>query len=479
MKRESLFVLLTLLCLCSVAARTDNIIITGRVVNRRADAPKSVNLNLCDWFNATTRINLPLDDDGRFRAQLNFTTGHTFSFVYRDNIYAYAAPGDSLHILIDDGRPSTDGQAVAFGGNHPETTRAFCYYGTRLSPLINRHAETFKADTLPLPRHMRLFTETYEAVKDSIARHARQQDFDARSCKLLCREALYELANLSACYQGSNLQEQQAFFTHPLFQLDDPDNLNVQLMYGAHLTWYWSTCCRQDSTLERLRKSKDRRALEYRQSELILSLPKGVRRDVILGIFHKRPKTVPLPDSSFFVLPAAWRQLKSQHLASAAIDTAYIRFDCGTDSVQYHDKEKNACQPIRTSDFFAYLQKRHPGKVLYIDVYASWCGPCREEMKTAPDLHRRYQGKDVVFVNLCLSSTLNSWQKMVDEGTVAGENYWFNDELTKHFAGLINLPGFPTYLLVDRKGHVVTRNAPRPSEAETLFRLIDRTLEEK
>lgn len=100
-------------------------------------------------------------------------------------------------------------------------------------------------------------------------------------------------------------------------------------------------------------------------------------------------------------------------------------------------------------------------------------------MKIAPDLHRHYQGKDVVFINLCLNSTLKSWQKMVDEGTVLGENYWFNDELTNRLIGLINLPGYPTYLLIDRKGHVVTRRAPRPSETETLVRLIDRTLEEK
>ena len=85
--------------------------------------------------------------------------------------------------------------------------------------------------------------------------------------------------------------------------------------------------------------------------------------------------------------------------------------------------------------------------------------------------------KDAIFVNLCLQSTVSHWMELVRKRSIGGENYFFTDDATKLFMGTYRLSGYPSYLLMDRQGRLVTTTAPRPSEAravkETILKLLD------
>ena len=140
---------------------------------------------------------------------------------------------------------------------------------------------------------------------------------------------------------------------------------------------------------------------------------------------------------------------------------------------------KGKAQQIAQTDAFNYLTKKYPGKVLYIDVYATWCGPCLEEMKYSRALYQSMRGKDVVFVALCLQSDVPAWRKLLTDKHIEGENYFFTDDATKLFMGTYKLQGYPSYILVNKKGEITTTNAPRPSETAELNRTLMRLVEEK
>jgi len=89
-------------------------------------------------------------------------------------------------------------------------------------------------------------------------------------------------------------------------------------------------------------------------------------------------------------------------------------------------------------------------------------------------LHQKFSKKDVVFVNLCLQSTAKNWISLVKEKNVHGENFFLDDDESKLLMGNFNIGGFPTYLLIDRKGSVRTANAARPSELERLEKEIEK-----
>lgn len=473
MKQIGLLILLFLLCAVGGMAQKGNIIITGQVVNRQADAPRSLNINVCDFFSNNSRINVPIDADGRFRTSFDAPFGHTFGVAYRESFAAYAAPGDSLHITID------DQGGVGFSGGHSELCRAYYQYGQELAGRFDQRPEALCNDTLPLEQYMQVLTDAYRAVEDSISRYGRAFGWSEHACKLVSLDVLYGWANYCAEYRGRSPQEQQAFFTHLVFRLDDPDNLNNVLMYGCHLGFYSQRLCEQDVDWKRLCKEGDDEAAARRKMEIILSQPRSFKRDVMVSFHLFYNKQMPVPEDSCFVLPGVRRQLAKAREDFLRQDTAYVRFDCSRSGLVLYNKE-GSCEAVRTDDFFRYLRERHPGKAIYVDVYSVWCGPCKEELKKyTPGLHKQLQGKDVVFVNLCLSSSREAWQKMVDSHEVEGENYWFDKEATNRFLSLTNMRGYPAYMLLAPDGHFVSRNAPRPSERKELLLLLDRVLDEK
>jgi len=127
-------------------------------------------------------------------------------------------------------------------------------------------------------------------------------------------------------------------------------------------------------------------------------------------------------------------------------------------------------------DFLATLQQKYPGKVIYLDIYATWYIPCLKEMEFAPALHESFYDQDVVFVNLCLQSPKESWMKLVKHREIHGENYFIAGDDSKAMMGNFNISGFPTYMLIDKQGEIRTMKAIRPSDLENAKKEIQELL---
>ena len=115
-----------------------------------------------------------------------------------------------------------------------------------------------------------------------------------------------------------------------------------------------------------------------------------------------------------------------------------------------------------------YSFKDLVGKVVYIDFWASWCVPCRAEMKSAaPKLHAEYKDKNVVFMYINLDKNIKDANKAIEEDNINGLHiiggaHSPNNEITKAF----QVTGIPHYVLIDKKGGIYKTNAPRPSSNE-------------
>ena len=126
-----------------------------------------------------------------------------------------------------------------------------------------------------------------------------------------------------------------------------------------------------------------------------------------------------------------------------------------------------------TGDFFTNLRKRHEGKVLYIDIWATWCGPCRDDIPYSLKLQDHFKGEPVVFVNLCLSSNKADWKQSIRDLHISGENYYFDHDQSDLIRDKLQFRGFPTYMIVDGKGRIVNRQAPRPSNGDEVIQALE------
>lgn len=108
----------------------------------------------------------------------------------------------------------------------------------------------------------------------------------------------------------------------------------------------------------------------------------------------------------------------------------------------------------------------YKGKVIYLDIWASWCGPCKKELPYSKKLKAKFAGQDVAFIYLSTDRKLADWENILKLMQLEGEHYRASRGIHKFLATEYNLQYIPHYIIFDKEGKLVKNNAPRPSSAE-------------
>lgn len=122
--------------------------------------------------------------------------------------------------------------------------------------------------------------------------------------------------------------------------------------------------------------------------------------------------------------------------------------------------------------------KDFQGKVVLIDVWATWCGPCKTQMPFLKEVEDHYKGNDnVVFVGLSIDGAKDKekWLKMIKEKQLEGVQLL--DDFGKSFGRKYKMVAIPRFLLIDKKGNWAEIRCPKPEEKEKLIKYIDRELQ--
>jgi thiol-disulfide isomerase/thioredoxin len=104
------------------------------------------------------------------------------------------------------------------------------------------------------------------------------------------------------------------------------------------------------------------------------------------------------------------------------------------------------------------------GKYVYLDIWATWCGPCIQQIPFLNELETKYHGKNIAFVSISIDqiNAENKWRQMVQNKNMTGIQLFSNGD--QSFVQAYQISGIPRFILIDPEGKIVDANAPRPSD---------------
>ena len=105
------------------------------------------------------------------------------------------------------------------------------------------------------------------------------------------------------------------------------------------------------------------------------------------------------------------------------------------------------------------------GKYVYIDTWATWCGPCRGELPHLKTLEEKYGKKNIYFVSISCDRDKAAWEKMVKEDKLGGIQLHNGGDNT--FMDAYMITGIPRFILLDKEGKIINAKMTRPSNPET------------
>lgn len=104
------------------------------------------------------------------------------------------------------------------------------------------------------------------------------------------------------------------------------------------------------------------------------------------------------------------------------------------------------------------------GKVIYLDLWATWCQPCFKEMPYYDALQEKYaENKEIVFISLSIDENQASWKRNIDKRQAKGHQWITSRDILKDY----NVIGVPRTIIIDQDFKIVEFQGPEPSSSQT------------
>ncbi len=469
--KQILLILAVALAACSRPA-SDQAIITGHVEN---PAGEEVEIYYVKEFVTNTReeVMAPLDESNRFSASLPLEEPRLVSVrIPRRSISLYLEPGAEVNVIFDADDttdiPGIEGDLVA-------ENRLLAGYNADVANKYARMTVLSRADEMG-PDEFRLYVnDIYEEKLNYLENDVRFDELSEYFVAMMRSNMRYE--------KFTHLMEYPMAAAH-FRGLDSPPDLpdgyydfldeaeifgdqhTTLSSYVAFLNVYQNYMMQQNEPEEGYGDG-DYYEILFKQSYDAFT---GETRDIALA-----GAVISMIRFGDFELAgehhAQFMDLANSDKYKDLVDAEYqqvLDLSPGKPAPEFTLTDING-EEVSLSDF--------RGQVVYLDFWASWCGPCMQQVPYARELKKRMEDHDdLVFLYISVDTDEEAWRSKVAEENIQGVHLnvpGFSHEVPASY----NLRGVPTFYLIGRDGNIVDNRPPRPSH-ENIDEVLLAALEE-
>ena len=198
-------------------------------------------------------------------------------------------------------------------------------------------------------------------------------------------------------------------------------------------------------------------------ARLLYTLIDDLRKPLSPTVMEWMESEIQLPAAKALVM-----ELNDKYLALQRRDFSAASLKSSDDVKGMSDGEK----------ILRKLIEPYKGKVILLDVWGTWCGPCKAALANSQEEYARLSPYDIVFLYLANRSDEESWKNVIKEYNVTGDNvvhYNLPAEQQSVIERFLGVNSYPTYKLIDRDGNILDVNAdPRDLNAlEKVVKLLN------
>lgn len=123
------------------------------------------------------------------------------------------------------------------------------------------------------------------------------------------------------------------------------------------------------------------------------------------------------------------------------------------------------------------LIEPYQGKLIYVDIWGTWCAPCRENLKESWRVREALKDYDIIYLFLANNSSDEAWKSVISEYNLTGPNcvhYNLPADQQSAIERYIGVNGYPTYKLIDKQGNIHPLNWQHTDDMQSFLETIDK-----
>lgn len=432
---------------CKNEAPIDYAIISGNIAN--ADAKE---ITLYGTSDRSFNHKISISDDGSFVDTVK-VAGHFLLYQARNGTPLYLKSGDNVAINYD---AKDFAKTLTLTGTGSETSTYLIAKNNKEKELMGKGTDVYKQDEAS---YQKTFNDIKSAQKEllnaSTGIDAAYKAKEERNIQYAYLGKINMYKSYHSYYAKKDNFEPSKEFLSELNDVtfNNEEDYAFSPAYKSLVSDYYG---KKATELTKADENLDR---TYAMLKICAAIESQVIKNDLIHQAVQYPITRAKNIEEFYTAYKAAGSTNEKN--NAEIEKSYNalkKLAVGNPSPTFVDYENNAGGTTSLDDL--------KGKYTYIDIWATWCGPCIREIPSLKKVEKQFHGKNIQFLSISIDDKKDhqKWKDMIKEKELGGIQLFADNLWESKFVADYMVKGIPKFILLDPKGNIVTANAPRPSD---------------